>query len=41
VYEYTPIQFVQVRGGFRYNDGILGQPQLHQNQFFFELHGFF
>ena len=41
VYEYTPIQFVQLRGGFRYNDGILGNPEAHQNQFFAELHGFF
>lgn len=41
VYEYTPIQFLQLRGGFRYNDGILGEPQLHQNLYFIELHGFF
>jgi hypothetical protein len=41
VYEYTPIQFVQLRGGVRYNDGILGNPQAHQSQYFIELHGFF
>ena len=41
VYEYAPIQFVQLRGGVRYNDGILGNPQAHQSQYFFELHGFF
>jgi hypothetical protein len=41
VYEYTPIQFVQLRGGFRYNDGILGNAQAHQSQYFIELHGFF
>ena len=41
VYEYSPIQFLQLRGGFRYNDGILDHPELHQNQYFFELHGFF
>ena len=41
VYEYTPIQFLQVRGGLRYGDGI---PQLeteHTRVYFVELHGYF
>ena len=41
VYEYTPIQFVQLRGGFRYNDGILENPAQHLKLYFIELHGFF
>ena len=41
VYEWTPIQFVQLRGGVRINDG---DPQLntqHVKTFFVQLHGFF
>jgi hypothetical protein len=41
VYEWTPVQFAQVRGGVRYQDGI---PQLdteHTKLYFIELHGFF
>jgi hypothetical protein len=41
VYEYTPIQFLQLRGGVRYSDGI---PQLnseHTKLGFVELHGYF
>jgi hypothetical protein len=41
VYELTPIQFVQVRAGFRRNDGIPQDPAEHQKLYFVELHGFF
>jgi hypothetical protein len=41
VYELTPIQFVQLRAGFRYNDGIPQDPSEHQKLAFIELHGFF
>jgi len=41
VYELTPVQFVQLRAGVRYADGI---PQLateHTRLYFVQLHGFF
>jgi hypothetical protein len=41
VYEWTPMQFVQLRGGARIEDGI---PQInadHTRLYFVELHGFF
>jgi hypothetical protein len=41
VYELTPIQYVQVRAGFRYSDGIPQNPQQHLKFGFVELHGFF
>jgi hypothetical protein len=41
VYEYTPIQFLQLRGGFRYNDGIPQIDAQHLKLYFIELHGFF
>ena len=41
VYEMTPIQFVQVRTGFRYSDGIPQAPAQHLKIGFVELHGFF
>ena len=41
VYELTPIQFVQLRAGFRYNDGSPQDPSEHQKFAFIELHGFF
>ncbi len=41
VYEYTPIQFLQVRGGVRYSDGIPQDPAEHARIFFAELHGYF
>jgi hypothetical protein len=41
VYEWTPIQFVQLRGGARVNDGIPQVNSQHQQLYFFELHGFF
>jgi hypothetical protein len=41
LYEYTPIQFLQLRGGFRYGDGIPQIPAQHLKLYFIELHGFF
>ena len=41
VYELTPIQFVQIRAGVRYYDGIPQDNSEHQRQYFAELHGFF
>ena len=37
---YTPIQFVQMRTGFRWNDGIPQDHSEHQRLYFVELHGF-
>jgi hypothetical protein len=41
VYELTPIQFVQLRTGVRYYDGIPQVDAQHSRQYFVELHGFF
>jgi hypothetical protein len=41
VYELTPVQFVQIRTGFRWNDGIPQDNSEHQRLYFVELHGFF
>jgi hypothetical protein len=41
VYEFTPIQFAQIRAGFRWNDGIPQDPSEHQRLYFMELHGYF
>jgi hypothetical protein len=41
VYELTPIQYVQIRSGFRYSDGIPQSPLEHLKIGFIELHGFF
>jgi hypothetical protein len=41
VYELTPIQYVQLRTGFRYSDGIPQAPGQHLKLGFVELHGFF
>jgi hypothetical protein len=41
VYELTPIQFVQIRTGFRYTDGIPQADSQHGKLFFVELHAFF
>ncbi|MBS0419212.1 MAG: hypothetical protein JSR66_16000 [Proteobacteria bacterium] len=41
VYELTPIQYVQIRSGFRYSDGIPQAPLQHLKIGFVELHGFF
>ena len=41
VYEWTPIQFVQLRGGARFQDGIPQINTQHTHLYFVELHGFF
>lgn len=41
LYEYTPVQFLQLRGGARLNDGIPQLPAQHLKVYFVELHGFF
>jgi hypothetical protein len=41
VYELTPIQFLQVRTGIRWNDGIPQDDSQHQRLYFVEAHGFF
>jgi hypothetical protein len=41
VYEWTPIQFVQLRGGARFQDGIPQINTQHTHLYFIELHGFF
>ncbi len=41
VYEYTPIQFLQVRFGYRQLGADQPQDALHQQQAFLELHAFF
>jgi hypothetical protein len=41
VYELTPIQYLQIRSGFRYSDGIPQSPGQHLKLAFVELHGFF
>jgi hypothetical protein len=41
VYEMTPIQYVQIRVGFRYSDGIPQSSAEHLKLGFLELHGFF
>jgi len=41
VYELTPIQFVQIRTGFRWYDGIPQDNSEHQRLYFVELHGYF
>jgi hypothetical protein len=41
VYEVTPIQFVQIRTGFRWYDGIPQDNSEHQRLYFVELHGYF
>jgi hypothetical protein len=41
VYELTPIQFVQLRTGVRYYDGIPQVDTQHTRLYFVELHGFF
>ncbi len=41
VYELTPIQFLQIRGGVRWNDGIPQDNAEHQRLYFVEAHGFF
>ncbi|HZR03469.1 MAG TPA: hypothetical protein VFA81_09890, partial [Burkholderiales bacterium] len=41
LYEWTPIQFVQLRGGARIQDGIPQIPTQRTKLYFVELHGFF
>jgi hypothetical protein len=41
VYELTPIQFLQLRAGFRYSDGIPQDDSEHVKLYFLEVHGFF
>jgi hypothetical protein len=41
VYEWTPLQFVQLRGGARIQDGIPQINAQHTRLYFIELHGFF
>jgi hypothetical protein len=41
VYEYSPIQFIQLRGGARFYDGIPQSDLQNREVFFAELHGFF
>jgi hypothetical protein len=41
VYEWTPVQFVQLRGGARFQDGIPQINMQHTHLYFVELHGFF
>jgi hypothetical protein len=41
VYEFAPIQFVQLRLGARLNDGIPQNDLQNLSTYFVELHGFF
>jgi len=41
LYELTPVQFVQLRAGVRYADGIPQLASEHTRRYFLELHGFF
>lgn len=41
LYEYTPIQFLQLRGGVRYYNGIPQNDLQNRRVFFIELHGFY
>ena len=41
VYEYSPIQFLQLRGGARLYDGIPQNDLQNRRFYFLELHGFF
>jgi len=41
LYEWSPIQFVQLRGGVRFYDGIPQNDLQNRTQAFLQLHGFF
>jgi hypothetical protein len=41
VYELTPIQFLQLRAGVRYSDGIPQDDAQHLKLYFVQVHGFF
>ena len=41
IYEYTPLPYLQLRGGTRRNDGPPDFPLQNRHLYFIELHGFF
>jgi Phosphate-selective porin O and P len=41
LYEYTPIQFLQLRGGIRYYDGIPQNDLQNRRVYFLEFHGYY
>lgn len=41
VYEYTPIQFLQLRGGARIYDGMPQDDSQNRREYFLEVHGFY
>jgi hypothetical protein len=41
LYEWSPIQFIQLRGGVRFYDGIPQNDNQNRTQAFLQLHGFF
>jgi hypothetical protein len=41
VYEYSPIQYLQLRGGLRRHDGPRESPLQNRRLYFLEMHGFF
>jgi hypothetical protein len=41
LYEWSPIQFIQLRAGFRLYDGIPQNDNQNRKQAFVQLHGFF
>ncbi len=41
VWEYVPIQFAQLRAGYRYYDGIPQNDRQNRQQFFLQLNGYF
>lgn len=41
IYEYSPIQFLQLRGGARFYDGIPQNDLQNRRTYFVQLHGFF
>jgi hypothetical protein len=41
LYEWSPIQFIQIRGGVRLYDGIPQNDLQNRTQAFVQLHGFF
>jgi hypothetical protein len=41
LYEYTPVQFVQVRAGVRFNEGPSSDDFQNRTTYFVQLHGFF
>ena len=41
LYEFTPVQYLQLRAGVRYNDGIPQLDSEHARLYFLQLHGYF